>query len=170
MPLTLVFLMFCPQLNRICKTVFKRTFPGASVNNGGCVCLSGGHGGAAAGVYVEEARVRAAEAPGPSAETSLRGDRTAVWVPVSTVSTRRPADMFPFVCAAATEHINCSVKAASRFRREDLLTNFSLMRFFSNQFLCSNFIKSSFVLFLFASFYEGGVFLVSCHCLDCNFK
>lgn len=45
---------------------------------GGCVCLSGGHGGAAAGVYVEEARVRAAEAPGSSAETGLRGDCTAV--------------------------------------------------------------------------------------------
>lgn len=78
MPLILVFLMFRPQLNRICKTVLKQTFPDASMNNGGCVCLSGGHGGAAAGVYVEEARVRAAEAPGQSAETSLRGDHTAV--------------------------------------------------------------------------------------------
>lgn len=39
---------------------------------------SGGHGGAAAGVYVEETCVRAAEAQRPSAETGLRGDCPAV--------------------------------------------------------------------------------------------
>lgn len=43
-----------------------------------CVSVSGGHGGAAAGVYVEETRVRAAEAQRPSAETGFRGDRPAV--------------------------------------------------------------------------------------------
>lgn len=63
--------MFCPQLNRKCKTVIKQTFQDVSMNNGGRVCPSGGHGGAAAGVYMEEARVRAAEAPGPSTETGL---------------------------------------------------------------------------------------------------
>lgn len=35
---------------------------------------SGGHGGAAGGVYVEETRLRAAEAQRPCAETGLRGD------------------------------------------------------------------------------------------------
>lgn len=39
---------------------------------------SGGHGGAAGGVYVEETCLRAAEAQRPSTETGLRGDRPSV--------------------------------------------------------------------------------------------
>lgn len=77
------------------------------------VCLPGGHGGAVAGVFVEAARVWAAEAPRPSAETGVRGDCTSVWVLFPNVSMLCPADGVLFVCAAASGRIFCNVILAS---------------------------------------------------------
>lgn len=90
-------------------------------------CLSGGHGGALAGVFVEAARVWAAEAPRPSAETSVRGDCTPVWVLCPNVLMLCPADGVLFVRAAATEHINCTVILASILLRQESFFELSLL-------------------------------------------
>lgn len=131
-------ILFCLQQNGI-FIFFFRTY--SCVYND--ACLSGGHGGALAGVFVEAACVWAAEAPRPSAETSVRGDCTSVWVLFLNVLMLCPADGVLFVRAAATEHINCTVILASETRvlfwvKPSVASG---LWSFSNQFLHFSFIK-----------------------------
>lgn len=71
------------------------------------MCLSGGHGWALAGVFVEAARFRAAEAPWPSAETGIWGDCASMWVLFANVLMLSPADSFFFLNATLSECTIC---------------------------------------------------------------
>lgn len=110
-------------------------------------CLSGGHGGALAGVFVETARVWAAEAPRPSAETSVRGDCTSVWVLFPNVLMLWPADGGSLYVLQLLNTLtvlsywlpSCWDKSPFFFLVKPSVA--SGLWSFSNQFLCFSFIK-----------------------------